>query len=63
MKLKKYELNFEDFFYCCSSLTGCTDNCSKENCPPVRVRVRVRVGVRVGEQFSSGAIFLEHFNG
>ena len=34
-----------------------SDNCPKENCP--LVRVRVRVSFRVGGQFSLGAIVLE----
>ena len=43
--------------FVCSLKYVVPDNCPKENCP--LVRVRVRVSFRVGGQFSSGAIALE----
>ena len=51
---------------CCNKVqpypcSGVRKIAPKENCPPVRVRVWFRISVRIkaGEQFSSGAIFLE----
>ena len=54
MALKKYELNFEDFFYC--SLTGFPGNCPKENYPRLGLELAVGLGLGLEGNFPQGQL-------